>query len=351
MNIIEPNSQPGKENVSTKGVLDVGSTLRQERERLGMSVHDIAERIKFAPKQVEALEANDFAHLPQATFLRGFVRSYARVLQLDEVALIAALPFDKPKQAANRTQTVNVAFPNKLMRQRINLLWLGGALGVVVVLALFLALHQGEPVAKTGVAILEPVPLPAADVAVSAVVNTETGPANISENAPGKAEPITVVESPKEVAPPPKVVEPVKKPQPVPPPALVKKPEPVEAAEQRKTPEPDMNRMAVISAPAPEATSGPAATASPGLPLEVLMRRPLHFVFADAMFAEVIDVNGSVLLSRDVPRGAEKWIGGPGRAPYRISISKPGKARLYYKGKEIDLSIYPPAEMAHLKVQ
>ncbi len=40
-------------------------------------------------RQVEALEANDFPHLPQATFLRGFVRSYARMLKLDEVALIA----------------------------------------------------------------------------------------------------------------------------------------------------------------------------------------------------------------------------------------------------------------------
>src|SRR5512142_1691440 len=85
--------------------LNVGMALREAREGLGLSVHDIADRIKFAPKQVEALEANDFSHLPEAAFLRGFVRSYARVLQLDEAALIAALPAELTRQADTKTQT------------------------------------------------------------------------------------------------------------------------------------------------------------------------------------------------------------------------------------------------------
>src|SRR5512140_565423 len=93
-------AQAGKEIVTPQPGLNVGMTLREARERVGMSVDDVAERIKFSPKQVEALESNDFSHLPQTTFLRGFVRSYARVLQLDEVALLAALPVDQPKQVA-----------------------------------------------------------------------------------------------------------------------------------------------------------------------------------------------------------------------------------------------------------
>ena len=153
--------------------LDVGMTLREARERLGMSVHDVAERIKFAPRQVEALEANDFAHLPEAAFLRGFVRSYARVLHLDEVALISALPADPSRQVAAKAQAVNAAFPNMQSLRRNNVLWLAGALGVALVLGLFVLFHEGEPTAKQAQVVVEPVTLPKAEVAVSAVAETE----------------------------------------------------------------------------------------------------------------------------------------------------------------------------------
>jgi hypothetical protein len=81
------------------------------------------------------------------------------------------------------------------------------------------------------------------------------------------------------------------------------------------------------------------------------MRRPLHFVFGEAMFAEVIDARGTTLLSRNVPRGSEKWIGGPGHAPYKVSVSNPSKVNLYYKGSPIDLLAYPATGMAHLTVK
>ncbi|MDP1635083.1 MAG: helix-turn-helix transcriptional regulator, partial [Gallionellaceae bacterium] len=120
------------EGDKTLKLVNVGATLRAAREQVGLSVADIANRIKFAPKQVEALEANDFAHLPQATFLRGFVRSYARVLQLDEAMLIGSLPEDPSRQEAAKakTKTVDVPLPNPLALQGINLMWLAGALGV-----------------------------------------------------------------------------------------------------------------------------------------------------------------------------------------------------------------------------
>src|SRR5512138_102400 len=104
--MMEPDitANAGKEPAQP-AVLNVGMMLREARERMGLSVQDVAERIKFAPKQVEALEANDFAHLPEAAFLRGFVRSYARMLQLDEAALIAALPAELTRQADTKTQT------------------------------------------------------------------------------------------------------------------------------------------------------------------------------------------------------------------------------------------------------
>jgi cytoskeleton protein RodZ len=300
---VVPNVE--KETNPQRPVLNVGIALREAREALGMSVHDVADRIKFAPRQVEALEANDFAHLPQTTFLRGFVRSYARVLQLDEVALIAALP-SEPATTVAKTQVVNVSFPSARSLRSINVLWLAGALGIAIVLGLFVLLRDSEPVAKTS-EVVESVPLPLPDVAASSVPNTE-------------------VEAPPKVSD--KVAEQIITPKP----AKVKKP----AAE---------TELQVVAVSAPE------AIVKPPVPLETLKRRPLHFVFSEKAWAEVIDATGAVLLSRTNPAGTEQWVGGPQRAPYDISIAHPGSVKLYYRGEEIDLSAYAAMEVAHLKVE
>jgi cytoskeleton protein RodZ len=369
MNMTSDNAANADNLIAPKqSTLNVGMALREARESMGLSVHDIADRIKFAPKQVEALEANDFSHLPQATFLRGFVRSYARVLQLDEEKLIAALPLAPSRQLDTKAPSVDVAFPSFLKLQRVNMLWLAGALGVVVLLGLFILLHDEEQVAKPTDVVVEPVPLPGPETASSAVADTAVLPA--TDESAKVAEPVKTVEPAKVVQPlkapePPKVIEPKKLPEPVkavepkklPEPAKVveprKAPEPAKVVEPKKTPEPakviepkktpEPAKVKVSVAPVPDAKSD--------VSLEALMRRPLHFVFGDAMWVEVLDARGAVLLSRNVTRGSEKWIGGPGRAPYDISISNPRKVKLYYKGTPIDLSAYPAAETAHLKVK
>jgi cytoskeleton protein RodZ len=296
---------PEKEAPQRPPAMNVGMALREARERLGMSVNDIAERIKFAPRQVEALEANDFAHLPQATFLRGFVRSYARVLQLDEAALIAALPPVEPSpQVVARTPVLDVSFPSMLSLRRVNVLWLAGALGIALVLALFVSLYDGAPATQTEI-VVEALPLPAPEGAVSAVA---------------AARPDEIAQAP----------------------ADAKADEPAEPADEKKNVA--ATQIAAVSAPA-------AATVKPPVPLEQLKRRPLHFVFSEDAWAEVIDVNGEILLSRTNPRGSEKWIGGPRRAPYDITIAHPDTVKLYYRGKEIDLTPYAGMETARLKVE
>lgn len=300
-----------KEPVSQPTQLNVGTTLREAREALGMSVYDIAERIKFAPKQVEALEANDFERLPKATFLRGFVRSYARVLQLDEAELIAALPTEPSTQQITKQQIVDVSFPSVLAARRINVMWLAGALGVALVLGLFVWLSDGESAQTPSEVVVETVPLPMQDTGVSAVVA---------------------------------------------PPTLSAEPEIAKIAEPRKV-EQKVTKTQTTAVPAPvpaipavsSVTS--TATAKPPVAPEMLKRRPLHFVFTGAAWIEVIDVNGDILLSRSNLGGTEKWIGGPRRAPYDVSIGNPGNVKMYYKGKEIDLSSYAGMDTARLKVE
>jgi cytoskeleton protein RodZ len=72
--------------------VDAGTWLRMAREAAGLSIDAVSQQLKLAPRQVKALEDGNFAELPGRTFVRGFVRNYARLLRLDPEAVVAALP-------------------------------------------------------------------------------------------------------------------------------------------------------------------------------------------------------------------------------------------------------------------
>lgn len=76
-----------------------GKMLAEARERLGLSVADVARQLRLSPRQIEALEADDFARLPGKTFQRGFIRNYAKLLQLDPEPLLAGLEAQPQAQA------------------------------------------------------------------------------------------------------------------------------------------------------------------------------------------------------------------------------------------------------------
>jgi cytoskeleton protein RodZ len=69
-----------------------GALLGAAREASGMSIDTVAQQLKLAPRQVRALEAGEFSHLPGRTFVRGFIRNYARLLRLDPEQVLGALP-------------------------------------------------------------------------------------------------------------------------------------------------------------------------------------------------------------------------------------------------------------------
>ncbi|WP_341648617.1 helix-turn-helix transcriptional regulator [Thauera humireducens] len=60
-----------------------GAALRAAREARGESVAEVAFALKLNPRQIAALEADDFAALPGTAFVRGFLRNYARYVGLD----------------------------------------------------------------------------------------------------------------------------------------------------------------------------------------------------------------------------------------------------------------------------
>ncbi|MDE2118655.1 MAG: helix-turn-helix domain-containing protein, partial [Betaproteobacteria bacterium] len=195
----------------------VGAVLREARTRLGLGVADVANRLKFAPRQIEALEADDFARLPEITFVRGFVRSYARLLQLDPAPLLDALPGAVVQAAPAIANTLaEVPFPDVYSARKPNILWLAAALAVAAALALFAWLHGNAPGApkapKAPKASHVETPAPAAALPAPAVPDTEvaktpqTAAVTVQQPAVPPAKPVAAVTSQQDVVPPAKPV-------------------------------------------------------------------------------------------------------------------------------------------------
>src|SRR5204863_5914769 len=63
--------------------------LRHARERLGLSLRDVADRTRIRVAILDAIENHDVDRLPPPIFTRGFVKAYAREVGLDPHAAVA----------------------------------------------------------------------------------------------------------------------------------------------------------------------------------------------------------------------------------------------------------------------
>lgn len=167
------------ENVQedTLAPISLGMRLRQSREHLGLSVADVSKQIKFSPRQIEALETDDFKQLPEMPFLRGFVRSYAKLLCLDVQPLLACLPDLNAEKVV--FSPVDVIIPNSHEPQRQNLILLGTALLLAVLVVVFAVWNFTMPPATPEISYVKtPQPVkteifPASSVEVPQAINAE----------------------------------------------------------------------------------------------------------------------------------------------------------------------------------
>lgn len=309
-----------------------GARLREARERLGLSVDDVVSRIKFAPRQIAALEADDYAQLPEPAFVRGFVRSYARLVQLDPAPLLAALPHTPAAPAPAAEQALpEVPFPTEYSTRKPNLIWLGAALAVAIVLGLFALLQRGgskapaanapaavaNPPAAASEAKVETLPLPAVEVLPDSAV-LPVAPSGVSVTpAAGPVSPPTTPATPTPPAP-----------------------------SQPKTTS-DLPLTSLRVAPSVSATAAPATRIEQGTVAKPAAA--LRLTFDGDSWVDVTDKNGKVLLSQLNPRGSEQNI--EGAPPFSLVIGRAAVVHLYYKGKPVDLAPYTKVTTARLTLE
>ncbi|MGZ3687771.1 MAG: helix-turn-helix domain-containing protein [Bdellovibrionota bacterium] len=91
--------------MSPETSLSLGEFLRQERERRGITIEQVASATKINIKTLHALEGDHYSELPAKPFIRGFVTSYARFIGLDAKEILNRYDEflnDRSKERPNR---------------------------------------------------------------------------------------------------------------------------------------------------------------------------------------------------------------------------------------------------------
>ncbi|ABS09137.1 RodZ domain-containing protein [Shewanella baltica] len=82
------------ESVAPQSVaLDVtlGTLLKDAREKMGLSIQDAAVKLHLRPRIIEDIEADNFTNIASSTYVRGYVKNYARMVSADAALIEACL--------------------------------------------------------------------------------------------------------------------------------------------------------------------------------------------------------------------------------------------------------------------
>ena len=247
----------------------LGEFLRQERQKHGVTLEQIASATKINVKTLHSLESDQYQDLPAKPFIRGFVISYARFIGLDPKRVLSEFSSyidERQKERPNREGGHSgYAFDKREGEQTRTLLWIvmGGfiVLGSIIILFLKPSLHhhkeknleklrENHEVAEV-TAPASPVATPSPSVSVL--------PASVSSPSPSASS--AEVETPKPVytsfdtpshssgplyilAPPPER----------------KKPTPAPSVTETSAPD-----VAPVAAPTPSTSSSASASPTPGV--------------------------------------------------------------------------------------
>ncbi len=124
--------------MSAENPLSLGEFLRQEREKRGYTIEQVASASKIGVKTLLHLESDHYVDLPAVPFIRGFVTSYARFIGLDPKEVLtkyASFIEQKSKERPDREGGHSGYAFEKREGEQTSRTILGVTMGVFVVIA------------------------------------------------------------------------------------------------------------------------------------------------------------------------------------------------------------------------
>lgn len=115
----------------------VGSLLRETREAQFYSLEDVERKTKIRREMLQLLENDDFEHLPPATFVRGFIRNYGKLLGLEPEKLLALWRRDFEAQKHPPVVMKSFSDPLRTPRFRLTPQYVFGSVVAIVVVSFF----------------------------------------------------------------------------------------------------------------------------------------------------------------------------------------------------------------------
>ena len=172
-----------------------GDALKSAREALNVSEREVADALNLPLSVITAMEANDYEQLPPPVFTRGYLRSYARLLELDPDDIVASFPVPEEDNVTSLTAEVAVvSTPNPLADRRVQLI-AAAVVAVVLLIIVIVSLSSSSDEVEAGSAAdgraaesaAAPAP-PADQPRDSAVIAAEEAAAIPSEPTPASSE-------------------------------------------------------------------------------------------------------------------------------------------------------------------
>lgn len=305
----------GQESISaTSGEVSVGQQLRQAREARNLAVADIARTLKLGQRQVEALENGNWQGLPGVTFIRGFVRNYARLVGVDAAPLMVQLdqsltkPTDTLDVAESRPTRIYTTGSSASRKNR-QMVVIGAIILSVAGLIYFLLPNDLSALRDSTQAMLDSI--------------GKKGP-----SAEASSTVVTAGERPEPVFPPGTTPQQVMNPQ-------------LQVPAEEKSPEP--LRPAVPVEAKPEVVAP-----KPGLVVE--QKAPqIRFVITKDSWVEVRDRDNKVVFSQRMAGGAEQSVSGQG--PLSLVLGYAPGVQLYWHGEKVDLVPHTKGDVARLVLE
>jgi len=120
-------------------MITVGEVLKKQRKDLGKTVEQVALDTKIQPRFITFIESNDFTKFDSPIYAQGFIKIYAKYLELNEDRILAiyrrSVPNDNQKNPSNReTQNVKrkkIKISPKFIAIAFSILFLLGILGYI----------------------------------------------------------------------------------------------------------------------------------------------------------------------------------------------------------------------------
>ena len=279
----------------------VGQQLRLAREARGLSVLDIAQTLKLGSRQVEALESGDWQILPGNTFVRGFVRNYARIVQIDSAPLMDLLEgsLTKPVSnlAINEQSLSQMPQAGRTVSGRDRMVIFAGLFLVVLAALAYFLLANNLSVWRDGLQ-------------------------DFLDSVARKDEPVAVSVQPASSEP---VFPPGSTPQ------QIMNPQALPAA----LPE----AAAVASAPAQSAESSPVNT-TPG---------QIRFTVDKESWVEIRDRDNKPVFSQRVTPGVTQDVNGQG--PFSLVVGFAPGVKVFWHGQQVDLAPHTRGDVARLVLE